>query len=122
MGGQGKRLEFSAALRLRRERRVESSSYGWEELGVRFVKKRKASRERQAKVINAKGEFQAAQRLAEVSQVTEQHPVAAICSAQEWIDGAYLFSYQDPMSHVGVLFVPLPQPPFRIVIRAEPGT
>jgi regulator of protease activity HflC (stomatin/prohibitin superfamily) len=35
-----------------------------------------AERERRAKVINAEGEFQAAQRLAEAAQIIGQHPTA----------------------------------------------
>jgi regulator of protease activity HflC (stomatin/prohibitin superfamily) len=35
-----------------------------------------AERERRAKVINAEGEFQAAQRLAETSRMIEDHPMA----------------------------------------------
>ena len=35
-----------------------------------------AERERRAKVINAEGEFQAAQRLAEASAIISQHPTA----------------------------------------------
>jgi hypothetical protein len=35
-----------------------------------------AERERRAKVINAEGEFQAAQRLADAARIIEQHPVA----------------------------------------------
>jgi regulator of protease activity HflC (stomatin/prohibitin superfamily) len=41
-----------------------------------LAKQAEAERERRAKVINAEGEFQAAQRLAEASQIIEQHPVA----------------------------------------------
>jgi regulator of protease activity HflC (stomatin/prohibitin superfamily) len=41
-----------------------------------IAKQAEAERERRAKVINAEGEFQAAQRLAEASQIIEQHPVA----------------------------------------------
>lgn len=35
-----------------------------------------AERDRRAKVINAEGEFQAAQRLAEAAEIIEKHPVA----------------------------------------------
>jgi regulator of protease activity HflC (stomatin/prohibitin superfamily) len=41
-----------------------------------LARQAEAERERRAKVINAEGEFQAAQRLAEASQIIEQHPVA----------------------------------------------
>jgi len=39
-------------------------------------KQAEAERERRAKVINAEGEFQAAQRLADAALIIEQHPVA----------------------------------------------
>jgi regulator of protease activity HflC (stomatin/prohibitin superfamily) len=41
-----------------------------------LAKQAEAERERRAKVINAEGEFQAAQRLAEAARLIEQHPVA----------------------------------------------
>jgi len=41
-----------------------------------IAKQAEAERERRAKVINAEGEFQAAQRLADAAQIIEQHPVA----------------------------------------------
>ena len=41
-----------------------------------IAKQAEAERERRAKVINAEGEFQAAQKLADASQIIEQHPVA----------------------------------------------
>jgi regulator of protease activity HflC (stomatin/prohibitin superfamily) len=41
-----------------------------------LAKQAEAERERRAKVINAEGEFQAAQRLAEAAQMIEQHPTA----------------------------------------------
>ncbi len=40
------------------------------------AKQAEAERERRAKVINAEGEFQAAQRLAKASQIMEQYPLA----------------------------------------------
>jgi hypothetical protein len=40
MGSQGKGLEFSAALRLRRKSRGESSSYWWEKLGPEICQKK----------------------------------------------------------------------------------
>ena len=47
-----------------------------QEMQRAIAKQAEAERERRAKVINAEGEFQAAQRLAEASQIIEQHPVA----------------------------------------------
>jgi regulator of protease activity HflC (stomatin/prohibitin superfamily) len=47
-----------------------------QEMQRALAKQAEAERERRAKVINAEGEFQAAQRLAEASQIIEQHPVA----------------------------------------------
>ena len=41
-----------------------------------MARQAEAERERRAKVINAEGEFQAAQKLAEASAVIEQHPMA----------------------------------------------
>jgi len=41
-----------------------------------IARQAEAERERRAKVINAEGEFQAAQRLAEASQIISAHPVA----------------------------------------------
>ena len=41
-----------------------------------LARQAEAERERRAKVINAEGEFQAAQRLAEASEIIEKHPVA----------------------------------------------
>jgi regulator of protease activity HflC (stomatin/prohibitin superfamily) len=41
-----------------------------------IAKQAEAERERRAKVINAEGEFQAAQRLADAARIIEQHPVA----------------------------------------------
>ena len=41
-----------------------------------IARQAEAERERRAKVINAEGEFQAAQRLAEAAQIIEKHPVA----------------------------------------------
>jgi regulator of protease activity HflC (stomatin/prohibitin superfamily) len=47
-----------------------------QEMQRAIAKQAEAERERRAKVINAEGEFQAAQRLADASQIIEQHPVA----------------------------------------------
>jgi regulator of protease activity HflC (stomatin/prohibitin superfamily) len=41
-----------------------------------LARQAEAERERRAKVINAEGEFQAAQRLAEAAQIIERHPAA----------------------------------------------
>lgn len=41
-----------------------------------IARQAEAERERRAKVINAEGEFQAAQRLSEAAQIIEPHPVA----------------------------------------------
>lgn len=41
-----------------------------------IARQAEAERERRAKVINAEGEFQAAQRLADASQIMEQYPAA----------------------------------------------
>jgi regulator of protease activity HflC (stomatin/prohibitin superfamily) len=41
-----------------------------------LAKQAEAERERRAKVLNAEGEFQAAQRLAEAARIIEQHPTA----------------------------------------------
>jgi len=47
-----------------------------QEMQRTIAKQAEAERERRAKVINAEGEFQAAQRLADAAQIIEQHPVA----------------------------------------------
>jgi regulator of protease activity HflC (stomatin/prohibitin superfamily) len=47
-----------------------------QEMQRAIAKQAEAERERRAKVINAEGEFQAAQRLADASQIIEQHPIA----------------------------------------------
>jgi len=47
-----------------------------QEMQRAIAKQAEAERERRAKVINAEGEFQAAQRLADASKIIEQHPVA----------------------------------------------
>ena len=47
-----------------------------QEMQRALAKQAEAERERRAKVINAEGEFQAAQRLADASGIIEQHPVA----------------------------------------------
>lgn len=47
-----------------------------QEMQRALAKQAEAERERRAKVINAEGEFQAAQRLADASVIIEQHPVA----------------------------------------------
>ncbi|MCS6925078.1 MAG: slipin family protein [Candidatus Binatia bacterium] len=47
-----------------------------QEMQRAIARQAEAERERRAKVISAEGEFQAAQRLAEASQIIEQHPVA----------------------------------------------
>ena len=47
-----------------------------QEMQRALARQAEAERERRAKVINAEGEFQAAQRLAEASEIIEQHPVA----------------------------------------------
>jgi regulator of protease activity HflC (stomatin/prohibitin superfamily) len=47
-----------------------------QEMQRALAKQADAERERRAKVINAEGEFQAAQRLADAAQNIEQHPVA----------------------------------------------
>jgi len=47
-----------------------------QEMQRAIVRQAEAERERRAKVINAEGEFQAAQRLADASLIIEQHPVA----------------------------------------------
>jgi regulator of protease activity HflC (stomatin/prohibitin superfamily) len=41
-----------------------------------MARQAEAERERRAKVINAEGEFQAASKLAEASEIIEKHPVA----------------------------------------------
>jgi regulator of protease activity HflC (stomatin/prohibitin superfamily) len=41
-----------------------------------MARQAEAERERRAKVINAEGEFQASQRLADAAQVIAKHPVA----------------------------------------------
>ena len=47
-----------------------------QEMQRALAKQAEAERERRAKVINAEGEFQAAQRLADASKIIEEHPVA----------------------------------------------
>ncbi len=47
-----------------------------QEMQRAIARQAEAERERRAKVINAEGEFQAAQRLADASVIIEQHPVA----------------------------------------------
>ncbi len=47
-----------------------------QEMQRAMARQAEAERERRAKVINAEGEFQAAQRLAEASAIIAQHPVA----------------------------------------------
>ncbi len=47
-----------------------------QEMQRAIARQAEAERERRAKVINAEGEFQAAQRLADASLIIEQHPVA----------------------------------------------
>lgn len=47
-----------------------------QEMQRALARQAEAERERRAKVINAEGEFQAAQRLAEASEIIEKHPVA----------------------------------------------
>lgn len=47
-----------------------------QEMQRAIAKQAEAERERRAKVINAEGEFQAAQRLADASVIIEQHPFA----------------------------------------------
>lgn len=47
-----------------------------QEMQRALARQAEAERERRAKVINAEGEFQAAQRLADASGIIEQHPVA----------------------------------------------
>jgi regulator of protease activity HflC (stomatin/prohibitin superfamily) len=47
-----------------------------QEMQRAIAKQAEAERERRAKVINAEGEFQAAQRLADASRIIEEHPVA----------------------------------------------
>ena len=47
-----------------------------QEMQRALAKQAEAERERRAKIINAEGEFQAAQRLADASAIIEQHPVA----------------------------------------------
>jgi regulator of protease activity HflC (stomatin/prohibitin superfamily) len=47
-----------------------------QEMQRALAKQAEAERERRAKIINAEGEFQAAQRLADASQIIEEHPVA----------------------------------------------
>jgi regulator of protease activity HflC (stomatin/prohibitin superfamily) len=41
-----------------------------------MARQAEAERERRAKVINAEGEFQAASKLAEASEIIERHPTA----------------------------------------------
>jgi regulator of protease activity HflC (stomatin/prohibitin superfamily) len=47
-----------------------------QEMHRALTKQTEAERKRRAKAINAEGEFQAAQRPAEASQIIERHPVA----------------------------------------------
>lgn len=47
-----------------------------QEMQRALARQAEAERERRAKIINAEGEFQAAQRLAEASEIIEKHPVA----------------------------------------------
>lgn len=47
-----------------------------QEMQRAIARQAEAERERRAKVINAEGEFQAAQRLADASAIIERHPVA----------------------------------------------
>jgi len=47
-----------------------------QEMQRAIARQAEAERERRAKVINAEGEFQAAQKLADASVIIEQHPVA----------------------------------------------
>lgn len=47
-----------------------------QEMQRAIARQAEAERARRAKVINAEGEFQAAQRLADASQIMEQHPAA----------------------------------------------
>ena len=47
-----------------------------QEMQRALARQAEAERERRAKVINAEGEFQAAQRLAEAAEIIEKHPVA----------------------------------------------
>jgi regulator of protease activity HflC (stomatin/prohibitin superfamily) len=47
-----------------------------QEMQRALAKQAEAERERRAKVINAEGEYQAAQRLADAALIIEQHPVA----------------------------------------------
>ncbi len=47
-----------------------------QEMQRAIARQAEAERERRAKVINAEGEFQAAQRLADASGIIEQHPIA----------------------------------------------
>ena len=47
-----------------------------QEMQRALAKQAEAERERRAKIINAEGEFQAAQRLADASKIIEEHPVA----------------------------------------------
>jgi regulator of protease activity HflC (stomatin/prohibitin superfamily) len=47
-----------------------------QEMQRAIARQAEAERERRAKVINAEGEFQAAQRLADASEIIEQHPAA----------------------------------------------
>ena len=47
-----------------------------QEMQRAMARQAEAERERRAKVINAEGEFQAAQKLADASAVIGQHPIA----------------------------------------------
>jgi hypothetical protein len=52
----------------------DGDAYGQGELAI--ARQAEAERERRAKMINAEGKFQAAQRLADAALIIEQHPVA----------------------------------------------
>jgi regulator of protease activity HflC (stomatin/prohibitin superfamily) len=47
-----------------------------QEMQRAIARQAEAERERRAKVINAEGEFQAAQRLADAAEIIQRHPVA----------------------------------------------
>jgi regulator of protease activity HflC (stomatin/prohibitin superfamily) len=47
-----------------------------QEMQRAMAKQAEAERERRAKVINAEGEFQAANKLAEAAQIIQEHPMA----------------------------------------------
>ncbi len=52
-----------------------------------MARQAEAERERRAKVINAEGEFQAAQKLAEAAAVIGQHPMALQLRFLQTLDG-----------------------------------